>query len=427
MNLQGKHVLITGATGFIGGALARRLHEDEGVQVRALVRTPAKAQALADMGVEVVEGDITGADSVRSAMAGCQIVFHAAAYVGESGRKEDVWAVNVEGTRLMAAAAVEAGIERFVQLSSCAVYGSLQQMDIDERVATRMTGRVYHDSKVAAEEVVFDAHRQQGLPVVVARPSQVYGPGSPQFTIRVIEAVKQGKVVLVDGGRHHFKPVYIDNLVDGLIACAGAEAAVGEALNLTDGYVVTWRQFFQAYGNMVGVSNFRSAPYELRHARGLVQRDQRRPARPAFQPQSGGGAHLSQPQQLQQRQGQNAAELEPAGRIRGGHGPHRSLVASRGLSRLTCPIPWRRIATTPIPIRPPQTPVSWLNAARRRQTILSPSPICKRMPHYVTVQLLSSSAPATVPAAPLPLAASCSAISSPLLSIPQRNGLRSKS
>lgn len=263
MELQEKKALITGATGFIGGRLAERLAVEEGVQVRALARQPAKAERLADMGIEVVRGDITDPDSLKTALAGCQLVFHAAAWVSEGGSKDEVWAVNVTGTQNVVEAALAAGVERFVHVSSCAVYGSLQQYDIDETTPTRMRGNLYGDSKVAAETVVFEAYREQKLPVVVARVSQVYGPGSKQFTIRPVEVIKAGKMVLIDGGRHLCKPIYIDNLVDGLILCAKAEAALGEAINLTDGPPVPWREFFGAYGRMFGIKTFPSAPFAL--------------------------------------------------------------------------------------------------------------------------------------------------------------------
>jgi len=264
MDLSGKRALITGATGFIGGRLAERLTTEEGVKVRALVRNLAKAQHLAGLGVEIAPGDITNPASILSAMDGCRLVFHAAAWVSERGSREDVWAVNVTGTQNMVDAAVATGnAERFVHVSSCAVYGSLQQFDIDEQTPTRIRGNLYGDSKVEAEEVVFKAYRENGLPVVAVRASQVYGPGSNQFTIRPVEVIKAGKMVLVDGGRYLCKPVYIDNLVDGLILCAKIETAVGEAINLTDDSPIPWRDFFGAYGKMLNVDSFPSVPFPL--------------------------------------------------------------------------------------------------------------------------------------------------------------------
>ncbi len=269
-NLTTQTILVTGATGFIGGHLARRLVQ-EGARVRALVRSPHKAAPLADLGVEIIPGDITDPEAVRAATRGASIVYHAAAWADEQGDRDAVWAVNVTGTQHMVDAAIAEGVDRFIHLSSCAVYGSLQRMDIDESTPPRMSGRVYHDSKVAAEEVVFAAYRDHGLPVVVARPSQVYGPGSPQFTIRAIEAVKAGKIILVDGGKHFAKPIYIDNLIDALVLCAQVDEAIGEALNLTDGPPVTWKTFFEAYGRMVGVTSFPSAPYSVAYAFALFK------------------------------------------------------------------------------------------------------------------------------------------------------------
>ncbi len=263
MELKGKKALVTGATGFIGGRLAERLVTEEGVGVRALARTPEKGQWLADLGVEIVPGDITDPVSLPVAMAGCQLVFHAAGWVSEGGTKAEVWAVNVTGTQNMVEAAVASGVERFIHLSTCAVYGSLQQPNIDESTPTRMRGNLYGDSKVAAEEIVFRAYRETGLPVVAARASQVYGPRSRQFTIRPIELIKAGKMVLVDEGHYLCKPIYIDNLVDGLILCAKAEAAIGEAINFTDGDPVPWRDFWGAYGRMLNVNSFPSVPFAL--------------------------------------------------------------------------------------------------------------------------------------------------------------------
>ena len=132
MEIQGKTALVTGATGFIGGHLARRLQTQEGVQVRALVRSPQKAAPLADLGVEIIPGDITDPEAVREATRGADIVYHAAAWADEQGDRDAVWAVNVDGTQYMLDAAIAEGVTRFIHLSSCAVYGSLQQLDIDE-------------------------------------------------------------------------------------------------------------------------------------------------------------------------------------------------------------------------------------------------------------------------------------------------------
>jgi len=118
MNLNNKTILITGATGFIGGHLARRLQTQEGAQVRALVRSPQKAAPLVDLGVEIIPGDITDPKAVREATRGADIVYHAAAWADEQGDRDAVWAVNVDGTQNMLDAAIAEGVARFVHLSS---------------------------------------------------------------------------------------------------------------------------------------------------------------------------------------------------------------------------------------------------------------------------------------------------------------------
>ncbi len=256
-------VLITGVTGFIGSQLARRLIESGHYRVKGLTRRQASMPELQAMGVEPVLGDITDPVAVNRAVEGCDLVYHCAAFVGEEGNKEQVWEVNVQGTKNVVDAALAAKIARFVHVSSCAVYGSLQRFEIDESTPARIVGNVYSDSKVAAEEIVIRGYEDHNLPIVIARPSQVYGPGSNQFTIRPIQIIREGKMILIDGGRHFCKPVYIDNLLDGLVMCANRDAAIGEAINFTDGTTVTWRDFFGAYGKMLGVDKFRSVPYPI--------------------------------------------------------------------------------------------------------------------------------------------------------------------
>ena len=267
MELAGKRILITGGTGLIGGRLAERLQTEESAQVVALARHPEKGRWLAKFGVEVCPGDVTDPVSLERAIAGCDIVFHAAAWVSEKGTQTEVNAVNVAGTENVIRAAREAHVGRLIHLSSCAVYGSLQQFNIDEHTPTRLTGNLYANSKVLAEQTIT---QQDDLPWVIARPSQVYGPRSYQFSIRPIELIKAGKMKLIDGGRYLCKPVYIDNLVDGLIQCAQVDAAVGEAINFSDGQPVPWRDFFGAYGRMVGVNALPSVPFAVAWLLGLL-------------------------------------------------------------------------------------------------------------------------------------------------------------
>lgn len=263
MTLDEQTILVTGATGYIGGRLAERLARETQARVRVLARTPAKAAGLAALGCEVVAGDVTDPASVQQAMQGCTLVYHAAAWVSERGDRDEIWAVNVAGTQTMLDAAIAQGVSRFVQISSCGVYGSLQRRGIDETTPMRKTGDLYADSKVDAESLVWQAQREHGLPIVVARPSQVYGLGSPQFTLRPLRMIRKGQLVLIDGGRHLCKPIYIDNLVDGLLLCASVDDALGRAFNFADPAPVPWRLFFGAYADMLGRKRLRSVPFAV--------------------------------------------------------------------------------------------------------------------------------------------------------------------
>jgi len=257
-----ERVLVSGATGFIGGHLCRALRE-RGAAVVALTRDPRRASALETLGCELRRADLCTPSTLQGAAVGCTLVVHAAAWVGSKADLHAIHATNVEGTGNLLAIARDARVRRFVHISSCAVYGSLQRMGITEDTPTRMTGRPYHDSKVEAEALVLAASSGPGPASVIARPSQVYGLDSPHFTLRPVEALRAGKLVLIDRGRHMCKPIYIDDLVEALLLCAIVPGIEGQSFNLSQGDPVPWREFFGAYADMLGTPKIPSLPYPL--------------------------------------------------------------------------------------------------------------------------------------------------------------------
>ncbi len=250
-NLSNQRILVTGATGFIGGHLARRLHA-EGAHVLALERTPGKGNTLASEGIEIVAGDITNRAQMAAILAGgVEIVMHIAAWLGGPD-PASATAVNVDATRTLAELSAEAGVRRFVFTSSIAVYGPHGDADVDESTPLRPFGDPYGDSKIAAEAALHAVARSSGLEVVIVRPGMVYGPGSPGWTVRLAEWAKRGWTPLVNGGTGTAYPIYIDDLIDLLVLTADHPAAPGNTFNAVGDGPVTLGEFLGAYMRMAG-------------------------------------------------------------------------------------------------------------------------------------------------------------------------------
>jgi nucleoside-diphosphate-sugar epimerase len=254
-------VLITGLTGFIASHLAERLLA-EGIPVRGTARHPESARWLAERGVEVVSADLLDVESLRRAAngqraAGCRAVVHAAAWTGGPELSPDMaWRTNVEGTANVLAAAESAGVERFVYISSVAVYGVNRAPLIDESMPTPPLGQLYPDSKIAAEAQV----RASLLPWVIVRPASTYGPRGGAWTVGPIEQIRAGRLVLLGKDTGLVTTGYIDNVVDGLLLTLEHPAAVGETFNLCDDRAVTFRDFYLAYARMLDKESLPTVP-----------------------------------------------------------------------------------------------------------------------------------------------------------------------
>jgi nucleoside-diphosphate-sugar epimerase len=259
MNLTESKILVTGGTGFIGGHLVRRLRTEKGAHLRALVRNAAKAEGLARLGVELVQGDLSDYKSLERAVEGCSVVIHAAAQVSSVPNRAVFEQSNVSGTGNLARASSAARVERFVHLSSIAVFGLPTTGEILESSPRRPCGDPYCDTKLDAENTVWQYHREAGLLSVILRPSGVYGPGSTHWSIVPLKRVRKGKMFFVNGGRGLLNYVYIDNLVDAILLVAEDDRAAGEAFIVNDG-ATTWREFYGAYARMAGKNSIRSVP-----------------------------------------------------------------------------------------------------------------------------------------------------------------------
>jgi nucleoside-diphosphate-sugar epimerase len=247
--LRGRTVLVTGATGFIGGRLVERLVLGEGARVRALVSGYSRCAGIARFPLELFRGDLLDRASVIEAADGCEVVFHCA--YGSRGTAEERRRVNVEGTDNVLDAAAASGA-RVVHLSSQMVYGLRAQGEIDEGMPRRRSGRTYADSKLEAEERVMRA-AGQGLPATVLQPTAVYGPDAPVWTVNVLERMRAGRVPLIDGGEGTCNAVYVDDVVSAMLGAATSPAALGQCFLISAAEPVTWREFYGRYEEMLGV------------------------------------------------------------------------------------------------------------------------------------------------------------------------------
>lgn len=255
VDYAGRKILVTGGTGFIGGRLAERLAVEEQARVRVLVHDWRKAIWVSRAAIELVQGDIRNRDLVAEAIEGCEIVFHC---VGVGGTLNDCMSVNVEGTRNVLECALNAGVKRVVYLSTSAVHGPNPPNNADEQDEFRLTGSPYGDSKILAEQLVSQFCRERELPVVILRPTFVWGPRSPAFTLWPIQCMKLGRWFLVAGGRGTCHALYIDNLVDALLLAGKKAEVIGEPFLITDGRPPTWAEFFGHYARMLRISELSS-------------------------------------------------------------------------------------------------------------------------------------------------------------------------
>jgi nucleoside-diphosphate-sugar epimerase len=212
---------------------------------------------LVEKGADVVQADLLDPGSLQRAAAGCHAVVHAAAWTGGPELAPEAgYRVNVEGTRNVLAAAQAAGVERFIYISSVAVYGVNSAPLVDEAMPTPPIGQAYPDSKIAAETLV----RASGLPYVIVRPASTYGPRGAAWTVGPIENIKAGRLVLLGRDAGLVTPGYIDNVVDGLLLALTSPAALGETFNLCDDRAVTFREFYLAYARMLGKDRLPTVP-----------------------------------------------------------------------------------------------------------------------------------------------------------------------
>jgi len=226
---------VTGATGFIGGHVARKLRE-RGDDVVALARSPDKAGALRALGCELVAGDLSDGEAIRRGTAGCDAAFHIGAMykVGiPKSAHPAMYDANVLGTQRVIDAAVQAGASRIVYVSTGNVYGNTRRKAVDESYERPQPPEFlsyYDETKWMAHKVAAD-RIAKGAPVMIAMPGGVYGPDDPSELGNLIDQTRTGKLKLRMFPEAGFNFVYVEDLADGILAVHD-RGKIGESYNL---------------------------------------------------------------------------------------------------------------------------------------------------------------------------------------------------
>lgn len=255
-DLRGKRILITGATGFVGGALAQSL-ASYGADIVALARSTSKAAPLADAGFTVARGDVTNRESLRDAVVGSEIVIHCAASGGHPDEQRDV---NINGTRILAEECGFAGVKRLVHISTIAVYGFSRRGKLTEETKPSPGAYAYARTKFAGENAVREVSLHTGLQYVIVRPGMIYGPGSVSWTDALFRYAKRNPIIFPGDGSGSAHPIFIDDVIDMLVRVCDDESLHGEVFNCSPDPTPTWREWLLGYAKLAGHQNWVSIP-----------------------------------------------------------------------------------------------------------------------------------------------------------------------
>jgi len=246
-------IVVTGATGFLGGAVLRALSR-RGERVLGLVRASSDARDLERAGIATAVGDVVDGVGLGQAFAGARTVIHAAGMLGRSGADDAEYRrVHVDGTRNVVQAARAAGVERVVHVSSPGLLGPIPEgaPHADEDAPAAPTNP-YERSKAAAEDALRDDAAKRGPLAVIVRPEFVYGPGD-RHVLRLFRAIQRRRFFYFGRGDALCHPTYVDDAVAGLLAAA-ERGKPGRVYHVAGPHPVPIRELAETFARALGVA-----------------------------------------------------------------------------------------------------------------------------------------------------------------------------
>ena len=266
--------LVTGATGLLGSHIAEKLVEDK-QPVRALVRATSDTSFLQTLGVETVVADLADEQSLAQACKGIDVIYHAAARVGDWGPWHEFQRDTIDATTNLARAAQKAAVRRFIQISSISAYGHPNHVDgpLDETSPLGVNVHrwsYYTRAKVTAEQLLWKMHHDDGFPLTVIRPSWIYGPRDRTSIARVHRMISTGKIKILGPGTNRLNTIYAGNIADACLLAAGKEIALGQAYNISNDGVITQQEYIGKWAEAFGEPQpSRHVPYWLAYSLGF--------------------------------------------------------------------------------------------------------------------------------------------------------------
>lgn len=256
-------VLVTGAAGFLGSHLTDLLLA-RGERPRALVRPGESLGAMAGGQLDICAADISDRAAMEAVLTGVHRVLHCAARTGPWGPESEYRRTNVRALETLVGAAMAAGVQRFVHVSSITVHGNDVRGEADEDAPLREEPNPYSRSKVAGERLLKRMIQDKGAPVTIVRPGWIYGPRDTASFARIARMIQNGRMIMVGSGANHLPLIYASDAANGVLLASTADHAEGRSYLLVNDEPSTQRDFISAIATELGApAPSRRIPYQL--------------------------------------------------------------------------------------------------------------------------------------------------------------------